>query len=74
MDFGKLSETFRGLAGHLESLTSGGVGIATTAVHLEESAVGITTMIQKVLEGFATALETSPFTIPGPTIPPAGQQ
>jgi len=73
MDFGKLSETFRGLAGHLESLVGTGVGIATTGVKLEQGAIGITMMMQKILEGFAAALEGSPWTVPGPQIPPAAK-
>lgn len=66
---GKLSETFRGLAGHLEGLAGKGVGLATTGIKLEQGALGATTMIQKILEGLAHALETSPWTIPGPVIP-----
>lgn len=63
MDFGKLSDTFRNLAGHLEA-TGGKV------VGMEELALKVTTMFVGVLHGFATMLEASPVTIPAPVIAP----
>jgi hypothetical protein len=60
---GKLSETFRGIAGHLDHY-------ATTAVGIETTALSFTKMFSSILHGFAGALEASPVTIPGPQIPP----
>lgn len=62
---GKLSETFRGLAGHLDHY-------AGTAVGIEQTALKWTQMFSGILHGFAGLLEAGPVTIPGPTIPAPG--
>lgn len=69
MDFGKLSDTFRGLAGHLDGVVTKGIGFAETGIKVEGMAVNFAKMFQVMLEGMAAVLEVSPVTIPGPKIP-----
>lgn len=60
---GKLSETIRGLADHLDHF-------ATTGIGIETAALTFTKMLKAMLDGIAGTLEASPITIPGPKIPP----
>lgn len=62
---GKLSETLRGLAGHVDHY-------ASTAIGVETAALKWTQMLSSMFHGMAAMLEASPVTIPGPQIPAPG--
>lgn len=70
MNFGKLSDTFRGLAGHLDSAVTKGIGFAEMGIKVEGQAVAFAKMFKGMLEGMAGVLEASSVTLPGPKIPP----
>lgn len=59
----KLSDTLKGLAGHVDHY-------ASTAISIEQTALKWTQMLSGIFHGLAGLLEASPVTIPGPQIPP----
>lgn len=72
MDFGKLSETFRGIAGHLSGFVDKGVTVGEEIGKIDTVAVHFAKMFQAMLDGMAGVLEASPVTLPGPKITPPG--
>lgn len=72
MDFGKLSETFRGIAGHLSGFVDKGVAVGEEVGEIDTVAIHFAKMLQAMLDGIAGVLEDSPVTLPGPKIPAPG--
>lgn len=73
MDFTKLSDTFEGLAAHLDAGVSKGIGFAEMGIKIEGQAVAFAKMFQALLTGMSGVLKASPITLPGPKItPPTG--
>jgi len=70
MDFTKLSDTFEGLAGHLDAAVTKGIGFAEMGIKVEGQAVAFAKMFQAMLDGMAGVLKASPITLPGPKITP----
>jgi hypothetical protein len=70
MDFGKLSDTFEGLAAHLDAGIEKGIGFAELGIRIESQGVAFAKMFQAMLTGMAGVLKASPVTLPGPRISP----